>query len=527
MKIKAGVNFHNRFDIVKNGEWVGYAENIILDQMYNRICNFSTYFVNIHFGKGSGTPTPDRNSLFSHLGTKTATTEELIKASPISRLTKKITLMPEEYVDETITEVGIAYGSTASYLVTHAMIKDAEGNPLSLTKSDIDVIEIYATVYIELENPSDGFRFINFPNNSIVNYFLDGTNPSDVIACDRNTEMSNTADPMISQKTGSIVVDVANKKRSIKTRFGINEGNGSVKGIRVLNMLKITFPHDGIYTGHNFEGVILGVGDEVTTDFEIPNINPKDIVIKKNDIVTHNYQTLNMSIVEYKLQDLTGVGERGRGVTISSDGTIIVTASGNSPYFTVHKLNEDGTYSKLQNLTGVGTEGNDVTISTDGTTIVTASESAPCFTVHKLNEDGTYSKLQDLTGVGANGRGVTISPDGTTIVTASASAPCFTVHKLNEDGTYNKLQNLTGVGALGNGVTISPDGTTIVTASYNSTPYFTVHKLNEALKTIKFDNPPAADDTITADYFVDYIPKTEDYVLDVEFTLQFGEGAMV
>ncbi len=40
MKIKTGVNLHNRFDVVKNGEWVGYAENIILDQMYTRICNF-------------------------------------------------------------------------------------------------------------------------------------------------------------------------------------------------------------------------------------------------------------------------------------------------------------------------------------------------------------------------------------------------------------------------------------------------------------------------------------------------------
>ncbi len=477
MKIKAGVNFHNRFDIVKNGEWVGYAENIILNQMYSRICNFSTYFVNIHFGTGSGIPTPDRTSLFSHLGTKTAVVEEILKASPTSKVTKKIVLMPEEYVGQTITEVGVAYGSSTSYLVTHAMIKDAEGNPLSITKSDIDVIEIYATVYIELKNPSNKFKFINFPNNSIVNYFLDGTTPSDVIACDRNAEMSNTASPVISQKTGSIVVDVANKKRSISTRFDINEGNGSVKGIRVLNMLKVAFPLDGIYTGHNFEGVALGVGDGVTTDFEIPNINPQDIVIKKNGIVTHSYQILNMPIVEYALQDLTDVGSSGSGIAISSDGTTIVTASNNSPYFTVHKLNEDGTYNKLQNLTDVG----------------------------------------------SSGRGATISSDVTTIVTASDSGPYFTVHKLNEDGTYNKLQDLTDVGDDGYGITISPDGTTIVTASYYS-PYFTVHKLNEAIKTIRFDNPPTEDDLITADYFVDYIPNTEDYVLDVNFTLQFGEG---
>ena len=114
MEIKQKVNIHNRFDVhidnIETGEhleFVGY--NIILDQMWTRLCAGSSYFSNIHFGTGTGTPTPARTSLFSHLGTKSAVTEETIKALPVSSWKRKIVLNPEEYVGETITEVGIAW----------------------------------------------------------------------------------------------------------------------------------------------------------------------------------------------------------------------------------------------------------------------------------------------------------------------------------------------------------------------------------------------------------------------------------
>ena len=142
MHVNQDVNIHNRFDIEVRDSITGelkqkaIAYNIVLNQMYTRLCAGNSYFVNIHFGTGTGTPTPERTSLFSHLGTKSAVTDKLIKAFPVSKWKRKIVLNPEEYVEETITEVGIAYGSSASNLVTHAMLKDSEGNTISITKSD-------------------------------------------------------------------------------------------------------------------------------------------------------------------------------------------------------------------------------------------------------------------------------------------------------------------------------------------------------------------------------------------------------
>ena len=36
---------------------------------------------------------------------------------------------------------------TPSSNLTHALIKDSEGTPISITKTDSDVLTIYATVY--------------------------------------------------------------------------------------------------------------------------------------------------------------------------------------------------------------------------------------------------------------------------------------------------------------------------------------------------------------------------------------------
>src|SRR5690606_6411839 len=106
MNVKTGVNFHNRFDIevrdAKTGEikQKGQAENIILNRMYERLCNFNSYFSYIHFGSGTGEPLSTRNTLFNKIGHKNAVTEEIIKDFPVSKWVRTITINPEEYVGE-------------------------------------------------------------------------------------------------------------------------------------------------------------------------------------------------------------------------------------------------------------------------------------------------------------------------------------------------------------------------------------------------------------------------------------------
>ena len=87
MELKANVKLHNRFDIEVRGldgklKQTAQAENIVLDSMWTRLCNGYTYFENIHYGSGTGILSASRTSLFTHTGTATATTEEIIRGVP-------------------------------------------------------------------------------------------------------------------------------------------------------------------------------------------------------------------------------------------------------------------------------------------------------------------------------------------------------------------------------------------------------------------------------------------------------------
>lgn len=346
MNIKAGINFHNRFDLVVKDSVTGdikqkgYAENIVLNQMYTRICNYSSYFVNIHFGTGSGTLDPARTSLFAHLGTRAVTTVETIKAFPTSKWVRQIILLPAEYVDSTFTEIGIAFGATASNLVTHAMIKDSEGNPLTLTKGPLDILEIYATVFITLSDVGGQYNWINFPaNNGLINYLTGGGAPSNTLVMDM-TDIRGFSTAAIATKAGTKVVNVGNKKVTISTRFEYNEANGERRGFGLQSVLKVVTPKTGIYDGTNLINIPIGIGDGVQTLFDIPNLDVKGLTVKIDGVFTEGYNILNKNIAEYKVQDLPGVGVSGSGVSLSSDLKTIVTASTTGSQFSVHRFTE-------------------------------------------------------------------------------------------------------------------------------------------------------------------------------------------
>jgi len=59
--------------------------------------------------------------------------------------------------------------------------------------------------------------------------------------------------------------------------------------------------------------------------------------------------------------------------------------------------------------------------------------------------------------------------------------------------------------------------------AHYSSPYITTY-MGLPFTQIIFDTPPALDDVITADYIVDGVHKTDQYVIDVSFAIQFGEG---
>ena len=482
MEIKQGVKMHNRFDVEVRDARTGQIKqeakgyNIILDKMYTRLCGGSSYFTNIHFGTGTGTLSPTRTSLFSHLGTKSAVTEELTKALPTSMWKRKITLNPEEYVGEEITEVGIAYGSTSSYLVTHAMLEDAEGNPISILKTATDVVIIYATVYITLTSSYPTLYYYSAGINSLIGYLTGGSAPTGSFGLKPilwGIRLGSTSNV-------SWISDVANRQRKTNVmRFGTTVGNGHAQVLDFTNIFELKLPTENVFDGQPYEGVPIGVGDGVKDTFDIPsyNIQADALTVKVNGVAVEAYALKSMpAFFELPIYNIPG---RGSAVSLSADGTVLALASGTtSPYVTVWDWAEDA-WSERSQPDNVPSYGQRVSLSGDGTVLALASGTV-----------SPYLKVWDWA------------------VDAWTERP----------QPPNVLTNQSVV-------SLSGDGGVLALGSYTTAPYANVWTSKEATAyRIKFDTAPAEDDVITADYTVNGLHKTDQYVVDVSMAIQFGEG---
>ena len=294
MNIKGNSVLHNRFDIVvsnvKTGEVIqkAQAENIVLDRMYDRLCNFNTYFVNIVFGSGTGTPTASGTTLFSRLGYKAAVDEEIVRSYPTSKWVRKIRLESSEYNGNTITEVGIS--NEATNVNTHAMITDAEGNPLSITKNSLMVVDIYATVFIEIPNVDSGLFYIN---NGWRDYLAGGgTAPSNVIRV--ATTLTDETDVLAGYtQNATKTVDVDNKRVTVATRLEAGTFNKDIQCVDWVGTgLRIKLPRVDIFEGKQRNNVQIGVGDGITTKFPLPNLICENVAVTVDD-VTNTDWTLN------------------------------------------------------------------------------------------------------------------------------------------------------------------------------------------------------------------------------------------
>lgn len=183
--VNINASIHNRFDIevvdAKTGEVKQKAQafNVICDNFWTKLNDQKVY--NLEFGGGTGTPSASDRALFSYIGRKAAASSGVVfKANKEERWISaqhKIALSESEYVGKTLTEVG--FSDLSGVLTTHAMLQDMNGNPISILKTDMDIINIYGTIFFHwADSYADGGiipYFANFENgHSIARSFVSG-----------------------------------------------------------------------------------------------------------------------------------------------------------------------------------------------------------------------------------------------------------------------------------------------------------------------------------------------------------------
>lgn len=482
MNIKKKVSVHNRFDIeIRDKEsgklkQKGVAENMILDRAYSRICNFATYFEYIHFGTGTGTPTPERTTLFTPLGYKAVTVDEKVKEYPISKVTKKITLAPEEYVGQTITEVGISEATNA--INTHALIKDAEGNPLSITKTDLDVLIIYATVFIELQDAND-VTFSKFIDNTLVNYFVSEVtiNPNLRLGSIGESTPMGALGHYLGDFPLTRTPDIVNKKVKFSTRLGIENGNFDIREAELSDICRINLEDAVAWNPYNLKDISIGIGDGTTDTFDLKRYDISNAIIKVDGNIVSNYSLENLS-------------------------------GSNREHYPLWKMIRPGATNIDEALYKGCFIGMPQAIRPAWQRVIEIDSSTAVGRTLRLRVTGGYhTSYGNVNGYiyvdgSFDGENYTLIHTASGHPTGGSTGLEYT---LTDAYTHLRFR----VDSMATGARAESIGF--------MNPLFNQPQ-------IIFDTPPAANSLITADYTVPYIPKTSNYILDVNFELQFGEG---
>jgi len=288
MNFNASVKLHNKFEMyakdIRTGKerLVGTAYNMVLNAMWTQIISDRrSPFDYICYGRGTGEITPDRTSLFSQIAQVSVTSSSAITEEVYSGdsgyLKKKIELSPSTAVGESITEIGIR---GYNRLVTHALLKDAEGNPISFTKTDTDVVTIYATLYCKLSVTSP-LEFSQSQGSSGAAYYILRYGYIDSsIKVSRNPlpldmdsiNAAGICDASAASKSSSrIAFDVATATESYKARFEIADANFFIKEIQIADTASVLVPENSLISKVLYENVPLGNGDNSKTKFLLPS----------------------------------------------------------------------------------------------------------------------------------------------------------------------------------------------------------------------------------------------------------------
>lgn len=488
MKVTGNANIRNRFDIhcrdIRTGEETKYqAHNIVLDAMWTRLVNFQSFFDYIRFGTGTGTLSPARTSLFNDSGGKAATTVESVRALPTSRRMRQIVLQPEEYVGHELTEVGVAYSADSTSLVTHAFIEDSEGNQISIVKTDTMVVTIYATIFFELGELTSMYggqwRWVMpLKNNELLSYLMGASFPTTSFWVTRAPLFSNSYIAVFKHGSSDTITvanwikDAANKKVTTPVmRLGINTGNGAIRGFGLSSVFRGLLPISGVFAGHTIEGENIGVGDGETTGFNTA-----------------------WGMIQNATVYVDGVPVDPADVIIREDYPLdLIDAALSADYA------EEYFPSPLERQTNIAP--------------LFGYVAAPALTTSIWQAEYQPGVLEEIFQVYKE-------------VSYQIPSVKFYSRAAGQD-EWNLFCEFTSTDEATKPVTV-PAGhkfLRIETTCSDTTSRVANFEIRRTAKPIfEFATPPAAGAVITADYTVPYIPKDEFHVLDLQCSIQWGEG---
>lgn len=299
MNIDANIKFKNNYRLQHidtiTGETLHDLEfhNVVLDQIIDTVVktpeNHSSGNFGIAIGSGSGTPSASDTQLFHEIkrfiGDSDGVTGKCSKKDNNTLLFSISVTIPasaSEVYD--ISEVGVCFDYKK--LVTHALILDSEGNPITVKKKDTDKIILNCEVYIifeseGIENFDVGtFRYTSSHAGTLAIQYIFGAATS-LEAQRVSNRWYDYYDSYIyvnCPSTYSLPSSSWVKDKNAKT-LTVNFGPSRlpefsmptyIRGITFGKLGTIKLPNEAIFPRYKISNITVGVGDGVTTKFKCP-----------------------------------------------------------------------------------------------------------------------------------------------------------------------------------------------------------------------------------------------------------------
>lgn len=313
--IGSSMRLHNHFNVVVKDASTGEikqkasAYNVVLDRFYTSVY-VSEYknFNYLQLGTGTGQPRSTDTTLFSRAYTLTGTPTRKVISPNTLQLTLVVTSPVGNIGD--FTEVG--FGNT-SYLMSHAMFTDSEDNPIVISQTATDVLEITAIAFITLEVSDSLFKYPTYParvidaqfgtpnfTNSIIPTRL-GVGLATAITANDGEQANRFFSihglyAALGNASGTSLTNTAIERNTV-VRAGVSTGNHGFYNYIVMGLSTgsslytvpypfcyVKFPNAAVFPMYTIEKLPVGLGDGVKTNFSCP----LDMFVKDSDVVRVN-----------------------------------------------------------------------------------------------------------------------------------------------------------------------------------------------------------------------------------------------
>ena len=298
MNIDASIKFKNNYRLQHidtiTGETLHDLEfhNVVLDQIIDTVKQIPQYISNGYFeiaiGDGSGTPSASDTQLFHEIKKFTVAGKCRKKDNNTLLFSLSVTIPASTSEVYNISEVGVCFYQHT--LVTHALILDSEGNPITINKKDTDKIILNCELYITFESEGiENFNVANFVKGSLylrtlAIYYNFGAATS--LEAERvstaycHGDWDNDEEIIYNNPLSTYNLPRPSwvKDKNAKT-LTVNFGPSRlpeypmpayIRGITFGKFGTIKLPNEAIFPRYKVSNITVGIGDGTTTKFKCP-----------------------------------------------------------------------------------------------------------------------------------------------------------------------------------------------------------------------------------------------------------------